>query len=392
MIKFIPVLIFCCLIVVKRIRVCGSDISDDYSSSVHNFSFTNYSVVDDNYNHNQSNSHHIKVNHLHTNHGINNNIINNNNNISIIDLIPFNGEPITKLRLNYLEQAVDLFILVEAAYTFTGIKKSFFYLDKYKHWYDFLIKMNKVLIVKIDSFPTHINQRDRIEFNKVIDGLTNVITPEKEMIWYREYYQRQYGLEVIARYFHHHHHHEGDQQHHHDHNDHKYILISSDADEIPKVEIVQKLRLIYKSLSDRPRSLEMLLFTYSFKWLKVHQLWYKAFVVNNKYIQSNKDNNNIINLSAIRNDIQLKTIKNAGWHCSNFMDAQELYRKMISFSHAKDKMMTSKIVNITWIQYAIKYGYDLYGRNDEWERSIIYNGKHGYPICPTCHIDINIED
>lgn len=373
MIKFIPALIYYSLIVFKMIRVCGGDLSNDYSSSVHNINLTNYSVVNDYYNYNQSNYHHVKVNHHH--HGI--------NDIYIIDLIPFNGEPITKLRLNYLEQAVDLFILVEAAYTFTGIKKSFFYLDKYKHWYDFLIKKNKVLIVKIDSFPTHINQSDRIEFNKVIHSLTNIITPEKEMIWYREYYQRQYGLGVIARYFHHHH--ESD----HNHNDHKYILISSDADEIPKVEIVQKLRLIYKSLSDRPRSFEMLLFTYSFKWLKVNQLWYKAFVVNDKYIESN---NNTINLSAIRSDMQLKTIKNAGWHCSNFMDAHELYRKMTSFSHAKDAMMTSKIVNMTWIRYAIKYGFDLYGRNDEWERSIIYNGKHGYPICPTCRVDINIED
>ena len=364
------------LILVERIIVFGIDHVKDSrileSETDNIINSTHYTAVDDSYNITNHSIYHHNNNH-HSYHGSSDTYSNNNNNISIIDLIPFNGEPITKLRLNYLEHAVDLFILVEASHTFTGIKKDYYYLDKYKHWYDYLLKKNKVLVVKIDDFPSNITISDSAELHKALHGLIN-ITPEKELIWYREYYQRQYGLEVISKHFQH---------------DHKYILISSDADEIPKVEIVQKLRLLYKTLSDRPRSLEMLLFTYSFKWLKFNQLWYKAFVVNDKYIRSNNIN---INLSAIRNDLSLKTIKNAGWHCSNFMSSHELYRKMISFSHSKDAMMTTKIVNITWIDYAMKYGLDLYGRNDEWERSIIYNGKHGYPICPSCHIDINVEE
>ena len=45
----------------------------------------------------------------------------------IIDYVLYNGEPIMQFRLEYLNQYVDRFIIVESIYTHSGNKKDDFY-------------------------------------------------------------------------------------------------------------------------------------------------------------------------------------------------------------------------------------------------------------------------
>jgi hypothetical protein len=45
----------------------------------------------------------------------------------IYDYVIYNGEPIIEFRLNYLNDYVDRFIIVESIYTHSGIKKNDLY-------------------------------------------------------------------------------------------------------------------------------------------------------------------------------------------------------------------------------------------------------------------------
>jgi beta-1,4-mannosyl-glycoprotein beta-1,4-N-acetylglucosaminyltransferase len=75
----------------------------------------------------------------------------------IIDYIIYNGEPIVEYRLQYLNDYVDYFVLVESFYTHSGKKKSELYFNKNK---DIFKKYENKLIVKIlETIP---NKNDEI--------------------------------------------------------------------------------------------------------------------------------------------------------------------------------------------------------------------------------------
>ena len=53
----------------------------------------------------------------------------------IIDCILYNGEPIIELRLEYLYDIVDIFLIIEAGNTFCGKQKEYFF-EKYSSIFD----------------------------------------------------------------------------------------------------------------------------------------------------------------------------------------------------------------------------------------------------------------
>ena len=69
--------------------------------------------------------------------------------VYFIDSFLFNGEQIVKLRLEYLYKFVDYFYVVESIYTFTGIKKEFYYIDRCSEW--FTPYLDKIRFIKIDE-------------------------------------------------------------------------------------------------------------------------------------------------------------------------------------------------------------------------------------------------
>ena len=72
--------------------------------------------------------------------------------IKVIDIIPFNGEIFALYRLHYLKDVVDKFIVVESLVSFSGNKRSTFYLDTYKEIIDPI--RDKVVEVRIEDIPT----------------------------------------------------------------------------------------------------------------------------------------------------------------------------------------------------------------------------------------------
>lgn len=255
--------------------------------------------------------------------------------IKIIDCFPYNGENIVRLRLDVVYPYVDEIIVVEASETHSGKKKGFYYIDKY---YDIIFKPyeDKIKILKLDGFNLDINQ-EWLDIYRDCEWINN-----KE-VWFRETSQRDYPRSYLF---------EKSQR------GEKFLLTCSDSDEIPNMELINKnLQYIYNFSNEikEPIRLNMKLFYYSFKWI-TNEEWYKGFMTADVCI-------GLYTLDIMRNLKDFTNgFSNGGWHCSFFMNPEEIIRKLESFSHTEcDK---SEYKNEDYIMDCIEGGKDIIGRDN----------------------------
>jgi hypothetical protein len=74
--------------------------------------------------------------------------------VKVVDLIQFNGDILADLRLKYLDEMVDLFVIVEGTYTFNGVRKEKLYMNIHEDWFKEVEEKNKVLKIVFDEKPT----------------------------------------------------------------------------------------------------------------------------------------------------------------------------------------------------------------------------------------------
>ena len=55
--------------------------------------------------------------------------------VKVVDLIQFNGDVLANLRYKYLEGVIDLFVIVEGTYTFSGFRKEKLYINIHEDWF-----------------------------------------------------------------------------------------------------------------------------------------------------------------------------------------------------------------------------------------------------------------
>jgi len=188
-------------------------------------------------------------------------------------------EEVLRVRLEELGDVVDHFVVVEASQTFTGIDKPF-YFDNIPSWIDKW--KTKIIRVKID-FPE--------------DAKTS---------WLREYYQRNAiasGLDLAKP---------------------KDIIIISDADEIVKAEILQRVTSL-----KLPCKVDVTQYFWNFNWQVPHHCNQGARPVIVK--KSDLDFSCAQELRAM----MLPSIHNAGWHFSFFGETQKIKKKIESFAHTE---------------------------------------------------------
>ena len=74
--------------------------------------------------------------------------------VKVVDLIQFNGDVLADLRYKYLEGVVDLFVVVEGTYTFSGFRKEKLYMNIHEDWFKEIEDKGKILKVVFDEKPT----------------------------------------------------------------------------------------------------------------------------------------------------------------------------------------------------------------------------------------------
>ena len=218
----------------------------------------------------------------------------------LYDSFCYNGEEILPFKIKHQYDVVDQFFIIESIYTFSGIRKPHYYIDivmPYLHSY-----RDKITVIKIEEFPP---------VPEGFGSLTDCYNMSRET-WWKEFYQRNYVLNLVK-----------DIQE-------DYVLIVGDVDEIVHKDILRQKEYLYQN-SDEQLYLGMDLFHYNLKWLlpnldgsRVN--WTKAIAKNNKNIQN-------YDFSALRMTPEGKFLWRTGWHLSYCTSAENILRKMKSYSH-----------------------------------------------------------
>ncbi|HWZ16326.1 MAG TPA: hypothetical protein VNW95_13895 [Mucilaginibacter sp.] len=230
----------------------------------------------------------------------------------IYDCFLLNEElDLLELRLNYLNALVDKFVIVESAYTFSGIPKPLHFGNNTRRFARFLSKINYI---------------------------TDTAEPDLTSAWVNEYHQRNLiktGLKSA---------------------NHDDLIIISDLDEIPYLN-----RILDDFQLDIPQRIPMSLSYYFLNGVQPNETWSLSVITPFRFIK----NVNIGNRDALINDLNIK-LNYSGYYGGHFAylfgnDINRYINKIKSFSH--QEYNTNYYLNPNRIKYCINNGIDLYERN-----------------------------
>ena len=248
----------------------------------------------------------------------------------------FDEEIVLDLRLNTLNNYVDYFVIVESIFTHKGDKRELkFNHEKFKKFKD------KIIYLVFDQEPKKIKQinKDDNEETKSIKYILNAA--------YRENGQRDFITEGLKDA---------------DNND---MILISDVDEIPNLELINLSKIKEKLILFRQ---DMFYYKFNLKLPNLEWTGTKACkkknLINPQWLRNIKDRKypffRIDTFFSNKKYIDIKIIKNGGWHFSNIKNAKEIEYKLKSYLHHREfdenPMTTQEIDNIIKNKQAI---YDL---------------------------------
>ena len=266
----------------------------------------------------------------------------------ILDVITYNGEPILEIRIPYLYNHVDEFIIVEARRTFSGLpKEGGLFCESAAFKERFAPYMDKIKVLAVEDFP---DTAENVEKWLKNVGRASHVQDGTEDSWFREYYQRNFAAPYIYEKY----------ISRKDANARPFIAIVSDSDEIPRSEHVQALRenpKLWEACRDTPVYMEMDFFYYNFNWRKKEPWYFAYFISQDTFTRYGGD------LTYLRcNHPKEQVLRDAGWHCSYFSSRDELRRKLASFSHRefdRDEFKTD-----AHLDDCLVFGRDLFLRGE----------------------------
>jgi len=239
--------------------------------------------------------------------------------IHLIDTFSFNGDPVTKLRLEYLYPIMDRFVIIEARYTHTGKKKDFLYKDKFNQWFEPYQDKIDWMIVK--EFPQMTDEwKQTYNHDWVLNNHAH---------FHREAVQRNASLEFIKQKY----------------QNEKYLTFVCDADEIPNMVHWNETERekIYNGVDD-PIYLRMLFFHYNLAWLYPYFWENRPFVLKDSLMNKHDFMYYRINY-PFHPDCKKLVMHDGGWHLSYFMDTKDIIRKLQSIAHTEcNKDLTDQLI------------------------------------------------
>lgn len=240
--------------------------------------------------------------------------------VKVYDFFPFRNElSMLNARLHELNNIVHRFIIIESNKTFSNQSKELVFEKNRQLFSKF---EEKIIYVKIEDMPDlPASDIDREKFQK------------------REGFKR--GLRAISDIL--------------EPND---LILSSDLDEIPRINIIQMLINQPRLLEENgPIGLLNRFFYYHFECEIMNRPWVGTVVMKANQIFKNGD------MGLIRDRRgSLPKIDNAGWHCSFFFSPEEIINKMLACPDRKN-MYHTKAWDPKEIQKKIDKSIDLLDRD-----------------------------
>ncbi len=237
----------------------------------------------------------------------------------IIDCFLFFQElDLLEIRLEYLDEYVDLFVIVEACQTFSGKKKPFLF-EMNKSRYSRFLK--KICYFKIEDYHEDYESiiayldisgdASREKVQQVMEGFTHF--PKDRLHWVLDAYHReciQIPLNKIS-----------------DAND---IVILSDLDEIPSFDVFSPDRLAH--LESGPALCIQKEFTYFLNFRRLKRKWLGS-------ILGYKEDMCDVGMNGLRMDAHAdrskigSTIEGAGYHFTTVGSINDILKKIESWAH-----------------------------------------------------------
>lgn len=246
-------------------------------------------------------------------------------NIMIVDCFNiYNEKEILHLRLDYLYDVVDRFVIVESLDSHSKkVRKNKYMFEENIELYE--PYMDKITYLKLDNLP--FEGDSGTDFYK----------------WKNENYQKNYCSEGIK-----------------DLNDNDWILFS-DVDEIPNKEIIMNL----KNHNGISRFVQKL-FYYHVN-IQQNQLWGGTVALQKKEFKS------MMHLRENRTNEAIQTFQNGGWHYSYMGGPDRILEKMKSYAESNSN---SQYCNIDNIHKSIQSSMDVLGRKDDMFTKKMVNIDH----------------
>lgn len=273
----------------------------------------------------------------------------------IVDCFIFNNEfSLLSARLNYLNPAVDKFLIVESSYTFTGIYKPFqlkFYISQnFQHMAHKIIVLengrylsSKVEVQEIGellSYPASLAELEKtIEYAKV-----------DCRVWLNDGFQRELLANLIDQ-----------------HCDESDIVIISDVDEIPSLAFVN---CIQACSSFEINFAEMMQYRYDVHF-RDKSVWIGSVATRRSTVLSEGVNQLRFFTKRGLNHLNYRIINGGGWHLTSLGSPDEIKNKISSWGHQE----LNTPINRLMLKFRIQRGLDIFGRQME----IIYTDHPNIP-------------
>ena len=224
----------------------------------------------------------------------------------------FDEEIVLDTRLNYLDQYVDYFVIIESRFTHRGDKRDLkFDIKKFEKFKD------KIIYKVYDEIPEKIQEvyENDDEGTKSYKYIMNAL--------YRENGQRNYISEGIKT--------AKDED----------IILVSDVDEIPNLSIID-----IKKIKERIILFKQDMFYYKFNLKLPNMEWTgtkacrKKNFISAQWLRNIKDRKYpFFRIDALFSDkkfISVNIVNNGGWHFSNIKNAEEIELKLKSYLHHRE--------------------------------------------------------
>ncbi len=261
----------------------------------------------------------------------------------------FDEDIVLDLRLNYLNNFVDNFVIVESRFTHSGKKRNLnFNIDNFEKF------KKKIIYLVLDREPPDIE--------KVNDSDDQNTKNSKYILngMRRDFYQRNFiinGLRESA-------------------ND-DFILIS-DLDEIPKLDNID-----LRSIKERFVFFKQKMFYYKFNLCSESVTWTGTRGCKKKYLKSPQWLRNIKDRSypMWRLDIvfsknkysNINLIKDGGWHFSYIKTPEDIEKKLQSYAHHREYELNN--LGIQTIRDKIKNKESIYNLKTDMKNSKFNSGQ-----------------
>ncbi len=224
----------------------------------------------------------------------------------------YDEDLIIDLRLNYLNDYVDKFVIVESSYTHSGTpRKTLFDINKFSKF------KNKIKYIVVNEFPIDLQKFNKAdtEHQKNSKYILNAVR--------RENFQRNAitkGLDSASL---------------------EDLIIISDVDEIPNLEEIN-----FKNIENKIISFKQKFFYYKFNLKLNNYDWYGSKACRKKNLISPQWLRNVktkifpfwrIDTFFSKKKYQnVKIISNGGWHFSNIKTPADIEKKMKTYLHHRE--------------------------------------------------------